>query len=433
MYREQFKVTSETLQMQGNREGRHDQQATGQRATFLKLLCASFVSQSGSHFLTIALAGFVFSRSGSITSASLVFILSYLPAIFMGASIGQRVDLHLSRWLLVRNDILAIVISALCGACIAFNLPQGLLCGLVALRSLLLFTTRSGGIKWIKLITPSAHQSVRIKFFYLSFFLSTAVAGILAATALRQPSVLVIILIDVGTYLLSIVILLTLPDLIAILGGNGKAATVSTLNSLREIFSVPSLSSHFTAVCLSQSIFQGAYSVLVYYLPLNRFQLGFRGLGLFQIAASLGITLGFLILWLAPKLMAQHRSGISITFVTALGIGLLNVLLSVNTPSVYSSVVYFFLFNTAYECIWLCSSSEFVQLSPQDTIARFQFLLTACASCSMAGFTLFYAILIQLVGLQPGVVIMLLVGLLGWACISRLRGQHNQVLEMDGV
>jgi hypothetical protein len=432
MYRERSKVASESFQTEGNREARREH-LVGQRSAFLKLLCASFISQSGSHFLTIALAGFVFSRSGSITRASLMFILSYLPAIFVGASIGQWVDLHLSRWLLVRNEILAIVISALCGTCIAFNLPLGLLCGLVALRSLLLFTTRSGGIKWIKLITPIAHQSVRIKFFYLSFFLSTAVAGILAATALRQPSVLVIILIDVGTYLLSIVTILTLPDLIAILPDTGKAATVGTLNSLREIFSVPSLSSHFTAVCLSQAIFQGAYSVLVYYLPLNRFQLGFRGLGLFQIAASLGITLGFLILWRAPTFMAQRRPGIPIAFVTCLGIGLLNVIVGVNTPSVYSSFVCFFLFNSAYECIWLYSSSEFVQLSPQDTIARFQFLLTACASCSMAGFTLFYAVLIQLIGLQTGVLIMLLIGLLAWACISRLSALHNQVLELDGV
>lgn len=399
---------------------------------FCKLLLASFISQTGSHFLTIALAGFVFTQSGSLTKASLIFILSYLPAIFVAAQIGHWIDCKLSRWLLVRNDVLAIIISALCGICVAFALPLGLLCGLVAVRSLLLFATRSGVIKWIKLITPATSQPARIKIFYLTFFISTAVAGVLVATVLKTPTILVIVLLDAGTYLLSIITFFTLRKLVITEIGIGTLS-VGTLRSLREIFRIRILSAQFAAVCFSQSIFQGAYSVLVYYLPLDRFQLGLQGLGAFQIAASLGIIGGFLIVWRAPTALAQQQRGKTITLITFLGVGIVGILVSISTTALFPSLLCFSLFNCAYECIWLHNSSEFVQLSPQTTVARYQLVMTACASCAMAGFTFFYAGLIQLLGVQTGVLVVLLAGLIVWGCVSQWNVLHRYALKLDEV
>lgn len=397
------------------------------RKEFTKLLLASFLSQSGSYFLTIALAGFVFFRSGSITKASLVFILSYLPAIFVGGWIGDWIDHHLSRWLLVRNEIFSIIISALCGVFTILEVPLVIICLLISLRSLLLFTARTACIKWIKLITPASVQSLRVKFFYLSFFLATTAAGVLVATALKQPSVLIIIIIDIGTYILSACILLTLRKPPSVERADTTAAgSFNTLTSLREILRQPALSPYFISVCLSQAVFQGAYTILVSYLPGSRFQLGIRGLGPFQIAASLGIIVGFLVLWRAPDMFAKRRHARPAALLTVVGVAGLIICVAVhNLPS---SIFSFFLFNAAFECIWLHNVSEFVQHSPQNTLARYQFVMSSSASCLMAIFALFYAVLIELLGLQTGVVIVMGAGLLLWGYISRRGALQEQPL-----
>jgi hypothetical protein len=397
------------------------------RTEFIKLLIASFISQSGSHFLTIALAGFVFLRSGSIIKASLIFILSYLPSILVSAWIGDYIDRRLSRWLLACSDIFSIIISFLCGVCIALELPLALLCVLITLRSLLLFTARAGGIKWIKLITPPELQSSRIKFFFLSFFLSTATAGILAALALKQPSIRIVVLVDIGTYILGICVILALhelPDTGNPIGTNGTK--FSTLTSLREILKQSDLAPYFISVCLSQAIFQGAYSVFVSYLPINRFQLGVQGLGTFQIAASLGIIVGFLVLWMFPNVLANRYHSLPTPLLATLGVGVLGLLSCVTVRVLPVSLVSFFLVNTAYECVWLFSSSEFFRNSSPESIGRYQFVLTSSASCIMAIFTLCYAILIEIFSLQIGTAIIVITGLLIWGYISYLSALHKR-------
>src|SRR6516164_8504344 len=98
------------------------------RREFVKLLAGAFVSQSGSHFLTITLAGFVLVRTKSLTQASLVFVLSYLPSLFVSARVGDWIDRRLSRWLLGRNELFGALTSLACGVCIAYNLPTSGLC-----------------------------------------------------------------------------------------------------------------------------------------------------------------------------------------------------------------------------------------------------------------------------------------------------------------
>lgn len=389
------------------------------RREFIKLLIASFISQSGSHFLTIALAGFVFIRSGSVVAASLIFVLSYLPSIFVGAWIGDWIDRNLSRWVLACNELVSIIVSISCGLCISLKAPLPVLCMLIALRSLLLFTARTGGIKWIKLITSPALQASRVKFFFLSFFLSTATAGIMAALALRTPSILVVVLVDVGTYLLSFGAILLLRELESNAGTRAIVEKkVGTIATIKDILGQTELAPCFIAVCISQAVFQGAYSVLVSYLPINLFQLGVRGLGAFQVAASLGIITGFLILWLIPGIFAKNKENQPVAMLITLSVGVLTVLACANVQKLHLSLFFFFVMNTAYECIWLYNSSEFFRKSNPAIIGRYQFVLTASASCTMAIFTLCYAGLIEIFDLRTGIATSLLGGILIWGLIA---------------
>jgi hypothetical protein len=386
------------------------------RTEFTKLQLASFVSQSGSHFLTIALAAFVFAGSGSITKASLVFVLSFLPSVFFSSRLGGWIDRRLSKWLLARNELLSILTSVLCGLCLAYKAPLLILGAIIGARSLLLFVARTGGSKWTKLISPPELQANRIKFFFLSFFLSTAVAGVLAGAVLSHPSVFTVIAIDVATYLISFSILLTLREIPA---GSGQQSTtggeVRLLGTLREIWSLPPIRAAFVAVCLSQALFQGAYSVLVSYLPMGKLHMGLQGIGNFQLAASVGITLGFLVVWALPNFLT--RGVRTARFGIILGSGLVGLLLCIISKSTLPSLASFFLFNAAYECIWLFYSAEFFQKSPSNVLARYQFTLTASASFLMALSTVGYSLMMENFG-EAGFVAVMAIALICWRILS---------------
>lgn len=399
------------------------------RKEFVKLLVAAFISQSGSHFLTIALAGYTLFISNSTVKASLIFVMSYLPSVFVSARLGDWIDRNLSRTLLVRNDAFSMLLSLLCGVCIWYQMPWAVLGALVSIRSLLLVISKSANSRWVKLISPPSLQSLRIKLVFLSFFLSTAVAGILAGPSLAHFTILWVIAFDIITYVISMGIVLTLRPLT-----DQQEALTSTvvspsiLESLREILATSTISNYFISVCMSQAIFQGAYSVLVSYFPIKKFQIGLAGIGPFQLAASLGIIAGFLIIWLLPNLLLDNGNKRLSRLAAAIAIGSVSLIVSALTPAYFAVLLLFFVLHFAYECIWLSSSSEFFHLSPQSAIGRYQFTLTSIASCLMAATTLAYSVTIELFGLAIGVGVVLLAGLFFWATIATLRTKQIGLL-----
>src|SRR5687768_1470350 len=126
-----------------------------------KLMLAAFISQSGSHFLTLALSAFVLVASDSVVGASLVFVLSYLPSVVCSGRLGELVDRRLSKSFLVLNELFSALLSLACGACLYYA-SLGWLCVALAARSLLLFPARAGATKWLKLTTPPKRQAARI-------------------------------------------------------------------------------------------------------------------------------------------------------------------------------------------------------------------------------------------------------------------------------
>lgn len=394
---------------------------------FVKLLLASFISQTGSHFLTIALSGYIFVTSQSIVKASLVFVLSYFPSILVSGILGNWIDKSISRWLLARNELLSIITSAVCGLALFYRWPLVILCCALALRSLLLFVARTGGIKWVKVITTPEKQTLRIKCFYLSFFLSTAVAGILAASVLSSSGIMAVVIIDIATYLVSFLVDLSLEEIPQ--HEITSPPNVSVISTLREIFQTDQIRNHFIGVCLSQAVFQGAYSVLVSFLPLHVFQKGLAAVGPFQFAASLGITLGFVVVSLWAGIFSGHEGKGPFKVMLAIGTG--SLLCIATVPVLPTSLFMFFSMNFAYECIWLFNNAEFFKKSPQESLGRFQFTLTATASFLMAVATLIYSSLIENYGLESAIYSTLTVGLLAWFISAR--GTKATAVRMGGV
>ena len=408
------------------------------KSEFRKLLAASFISQSGSHFLTIALSAFILMHSKSVVLASLVFVFSFLPSVLVSPKLGHWVDNKVSRWLIARNELISIVATILCGLCIYLDLPVGVLCVILGFRSILLFIGRAAAIKWLKLITQPEIQAGRIKLFYLAFFLSTAVSGILAAQALNHLSIWTVVIIDSISYLGGLSLYLSLKQIKVQESsqqngqfGIGNAPTL--VETLTTIFSLPALRTSFLVVCLSQAIFQGAYSVLVSYLPIKHFNVGASGLGWFQIAASIGITVGFLVNWFAPKFLSERVTNFPFRAMVASFFAMCALVLCVNASSVISSLIPFLVLNLAYECIWLHHNSEFFRGSPIHHAARYQFTLAAVAAFVMAITTLAYSFAIESLGLFQGVLLIMITSvIIAAACFSLSARPATALVRNEG-
>lgn len=383
-----------------------------QSREFKKLLAASFISQSGSHFLTLALAAFTLISSGSPVQSALVFVVSFLPSILVSAKLGHWVDGKISRWLIARNELVSIISTILCGLIIAYHLPLALLCIVLGFRSLLMFISRAAATKWLKLITPPELQINRIKLFYLSFFLSTALSGVLAGVVLAHASIWTIVGLDSASYLLGVSLILALKEVANTSISPALGAPEPKLTeTLSEIFNMPAVRSSFLVVCFSQALFQGAYSALVSVLPIQRFGLGLSGVGSFQIAASIGITGGFLANWLLPKALTEKSTVFPARAIGLALFGIANLMFSVLSPIVSTSIMAFCLLNLCYECIWLHHNSEFFRASPKASAARYQFTLSACAAFLMALSTLGFAAAVEYTDIATGAFISVGAGL----------------------
>lgn len=373
---------------------------------FRQLLFASFVSQAGSHFLTLSLAIFVLLTTKLPTKSAFVFILSFLPSILVSAKIGTWIDKKISRSLMCWNEIISILATMLVGVCVAFKLPLGFLCLTLGLRSILLFVNKSATIKWLKIITPVELQIQRIKIYYLSFFLSTTLSGLMASIILNKISIESIVKIDIVSYLISIIFLMRLKSIT--LENKEKVTTkisYSLMQTLTSIFSTPNIRISFLFVCFSQTLFQGAYSTLVTYLPIIHFNLGVKGAGLFQLAASFGIILGFIINWIWPNSLKEKSDLLpNKTFLISI-FASGSLLLSVFTSVPILSLVAFTFLNFLYEYIWLHHSAEFFRVSPKNNAASYQFALSSCAAFLMSICIFMFSCLIQNFGLMIATIV----------------------------
>lgn len=401
------------------------------RSDFVKLLLSSFISQSGSYFLTIALAATVLRDTGSLAQASFIFVLSYMPAIIGSAKLGSWIDRRLSRGLLIKNDLLSILATLLCGAALYLNAPLWMLSVVLAARSIFTFIFRTGTTVWIKRITPPELQTERIKLNALFFFLSTAMAGILAAQVLKGNSLALIIGVDVATYVASIVVLMMLGTVPTIPMPQTEE-TIGPIKTIQAIFRMPSVRRSFLFVAASQAIFQGAYSAMVSYLPITRFGLGPEGMGPFQLAASLGITLGFVVVWVMPNLLHDKEQNLPLKSVLY-GVGAtVGLVFSALAGSVMTSLFFFFAMNLFYECIWLYHFAQFFRASPKHAIGRYNFVLVAVSSFFMSLLTLSYAAAVDLWGFPGGLLSTLIIGIV---LVSVVAGysSRQRILEYAGL
>ncbi len=400
---------------------------------FTKLLAASFISQTGSHFLTLAIAAFVLYTSGSPVQSALIFVVSFLPSILVSARLGHWVDENISRWFIARNELISVVATLLSGISIALHLPLVLLCMILGFRSLLMFIGRAAATKWLKVITPHELQANRIKLFYLSFFLSTAISGLLAGIVLSRSSIWTVVYLDMASYFLSVAVWMTLQQLPALQTESSPSTKIpepSLRQTLSTIFAMPVMRTSFLIVCLSQAMFQGTYSVLVSFLPIQVFKLGLGGVGGFQLAASAGITGGFLINWLRNTALAEKQPTRPLRTIGIAAIASMALLFSVTASALSISLIGFFVVNLGYEWIWLHHNSDFFRTSPKAVAARYQFTLSACAAFLMATLTLTYSALVQYLGVSLATLIIILIGVL-MAGVSPFIGKRSEMISLS--
>jgi hypothetical protein len=245
------------------------------------------------------------------------------------------------------------------------------------------------------LIVEEENQGKKFKLFYLTFFLSTILSGVLVGITLSYNSIFRLVFTEALLLGIGGLILLTIPK-----PNPGKESQLQIVNqplshTLREIITRPIVLQAFIMVAASQAVFQGAYTTLISYLPLSHFQLGSAGVTSFQLAASLGIIGGFIIIWLFESLFKEARLLLPWRSISAclLATGCLFGIAFVHMKNY--ALLYFFGLNLIYECVWLYNQTEYFKSIPTHLIGRLQFILNAVASFLMSLFALFYAWMIE--------------------------------------
>ncbi len=357
---------------------------------FQSLWIAGFVSQTGAHLLTLALSAFLLAKTGSLLAATNVFVFSFLPGALFSAHLGRFIDQKLSRKLLVLNDIVALGLSLLCGWVVATNQSFLLLCLLLSLRSISTSFSRSAVMKWVRLTSSLEALQSQTQLIYLSFFLSTTFSGLMATFALGASSVWPVVALDVATYFISAGIFLFIDD--SSIRSLPKLSTATPLRphqyllTLVEMLETPRLLPIVLIFVIATALFQGAYCILINYLPLT-LSAGRSGVGWFQLAASVGILGGFA---LNRRAGASRRLTTRRTALTVFGLGIVGLFASTTTHSLAISLLAFFLFHFLYESIWLAAASQLVALSPAERVGEFQFVATSTALLLMSLWALIF-------------------------------------------
>lgn len=400
---------------------------TLQKKTLTQFLLAAFSIQCGNHFFSLALSAFILITTESVSSAALVMVFGFLPSAFFSNYLGQLIDRKFSKKFLYSVLLYSIIITIICGAIIKLDMGKlglPILCLSLSVRCLISFMARSLLTKWLKLASEQALQAPRAKLFFLTFFLSTAFSGILASVVLIKMSIILIVMIEIILILVGAGLIKTLP--IPRLISASTSATSTPKNSIsknkhyfktiRHIVTNTKIMRCFLLVIISQSVFQGAYSVLVAALPVKHFNLTISWVGAFQLAASLGIISGFLLCWLYPKFVSYKKS-------LLFGLlGLIALCILSHSHWLAGSLVLFYLLNFCYESIWLHNSSEYFATIPADEAGSFQFILFSFGSLLMGIFTYLYAIAIDHWGLFSASIIYVCIGLLLF-CANYLFGK----------
>jgi MFS family permease len=372
---------------------------------FLKILLGTFISQSGSYFMTLSLAAAFYILTNSVIGAATIMVLSYLPAVFVSGLVGNIVDKKLSRQMLVLLEVFSASISILCAVFLYYHYYIILLI-LLTLRSCLSFTTRAAQTRWVKIITPENSQSKRIKLLLLAFFLSTTTAGILVGVVIGDDiysGITKVAVIDFITYLVSVIIIWTLhepnnlrtPKSYSPL--NFKNIYYQTLSTILDVFKDKSLMRPFLFVVFSQGLFQGAYQALISIMP-NYFNKSISAISLFQISASVGLLFAFIFLWIKPNLPYFKYS-----YFIVISLGILSMIMVIIVGKMEYSVIFFGIFNLFYEIVWLHNRSVFFVKTPISHVGRYQFTLDSLAGVVMSLCTISCASLIKVFDHKVGV------------------------------
>lgn len=415
-------------------------QNINQKIEFLKILLANFISQIGGHFLTLSITSFILLKTDSTFQMGLVLFFSFLPNFLFGSKMGEIVDKYFSKRFLILIDLFSILVTVIVGVAIYVDLPLFILCLLMSIRTIFQTISMCTIQKWVKIITPPNIQEERFKLLSFVFFISTAVSGILAGMVLSYGSIVPIITIDVISYLVAIVIYYTFQNVKVEKVSEKSNISISSLiglSTLLEIFSSVKLRLAFMFVILSQAMFQGSYYILVTFIPIKKLGLGTDYISYFQLAASCGIIVGFFIIS-SKKLKSTFIDNLKSNFLGPIALfmfGVVSLFMVSWTEELKTSLFFFFLLNTLYECIWLQYRSSFLKNCSTSNIGRFSYCLTTYAAFFMSLSTLLLSFLVEKFNISVSSlifsIVILILLLFLWPILLHLTSTRFEKLAME--
>jgi hypothetical protein len=370
--------------------------ACGQPRTveFVKILAAYAGSSCANHLLPIALAALTLQANRSHLEAALTLVLNYAPSVLVSGRIGPFIDRHGGRSILASLELISAFLSICCAA-----LAGTALYVVIAVRAMVATAAKAAYGSRVKQVTDGRSlQARRSKMMTLAFFLSKTAAGLLAGLLLSWLSGLVaVVAMVLLLYAWAIVWVWALRPLPAGQVSSTVGASHHLGATLTQIWTVPVLREGFAVACLAQAIFQSAYHNLLLLQPYST-GLGAGGIALYQLAAGVGLGLGFSVA-LTWSPLTSPCGAHAVRCFTMAAVALLALVLTACASDLWLSLTAFAAALCLYEFMFLDGQARFFSEMPRVGAGRYQHALSACGGALMSVFALSYALASEWTGI----------------------------------
>jgi MFS family permease len=365
----------------------------------LRLYLTTFITGVCGNMIIIFISAYVYDTTGDPALSAAILAASFAPQAFATRIIGSAIDKY--------GSVAALIFLSAINWCVgvaALELVRSagsvfVILPLILVRALCAASERANTVKLLRSAVGLAAIRNALSIMNFVYFAATAIAGLgLIVISLKS----VTFLIGVVTVLYVGVIAVALP--IAAYRGRLDqerktevdivvAVSAETVREREKL--IQSLGLYIWLVRVSEAFYQGAYSALVTYIPLHIFATSHVSVGAYQVAASLGIVLGF---GFAQLLLRASRNAKQIVFIVGVcgAFASIGWIASVNDGfPLWGSLMAFCVLNIGYETIWLFATVRIDADAPFDQVAEISFRTGAWAALWMAVLAVSYGFILK--------------------------------------
>ncbi|WP_422768973.1 MFS transporter [Plantactinospora sp. WMMC1484] len=263
-----------------------------------------FISSIGTTLLLISVSVTYLLDTGSILSATTVYVAQFLPPLFFASAVAKLCHRTESRPILVSVELLSLGVAL--GIGLLFNHSYILVFVLLLIRGCLDMTLKAARGVALKRYVPSEHLARGNSLLNAGYYLGAGAGSLAGVAMIGHLTILQIAMVDAATYLLAALCYAALRP-----RRRAHALEPTPTGAWRQVVRAmsadPRLARAFAYLLLSVMLLQGMNQLLRVWLPLEWLGLPAGGAAVAETVGLVGILtgLGIVARWMSSKIAAS--------------------------------------------------------------------------------------------------------------------------------